>query len=106
MVGIALGELGRDLVGQVVLLVLAFPIAPILAQRVLQRAVGDHAHPAAAVLHLGDEQQVAAGRVLFEQILERLAQRALVARAAVADDPLNFGVVLLDQLDGHGILSG
>ena len=62
--GVAIGKLGGDLGVQVVLLVLALPVAPILAQGVFERAVGDDAPPAAAHFHLGDQQQFLSGHTL------------------------------------------
>ena len=71
-------------------------------EKTTQGPVGDDAPPAArANFDLGDEQEIFALSIRFEQILERLAERAFVARAAVADELFDLGVVLLDELDGH-----
>ncbi len=57
---------------------------------------------AGADLDLGHEDEVLGGGVGLEQVVEAFAQGALVARAAVADQPLDIGVVLIDLLHGHG----
>lgn len=100
--GITLGELGGDFGAQIVFLVFGFPEAPVLAQGIFQRAVGDDAMPGfGGELDFGDQDQVFAVGVLLQQVLKRLTQGAFVARAAVADEFFDFGVVLLDELDGH-----
>jgi len=57
---------------------------------------------AGAVLYFGDKLEVSRPRVMLQQIHKRLADACLFACATVADEPVNFAVVLLDELDGHG----
>ena len=95
---VPLGELGGYLGRQVILLVLRFPVAPILAQRVLQCPIGNDAPPlAGADFYFGDEQEIPALGVRFEEVLEALSQGAFVARAAVADYLFDLRAILLNE---------
>jgi len=79
---------------------LAFPKPPILAQGVLDRAIRvDSAAAGSRYPHFSDEQQVAGAGVLADHLLERPAEAAFVARAAIADNLVNFGLVLMDELN-------
>ena len=100
--GIALLELGRDLRFEIVVAILALPVAPILPQRILERAIGaDGRAGRRLVLQFGDQLQVGIGAVALQQPLEGAPDGAFVARSAVLDDFFDFGVIVLDGLEGH-----
>lgn len=94
----------RDLRLEIVIAILALPVAPILPQRILERAIGDDGRACGRlILQLGDQLQVGIGAVAFQQPLEGAPDGAFVARAAVLDDFFDFGVIALDGLEGHEV---
>ena len=101
----ALVEFLGDLVGEVVVGVLAFPKSVVETEDVFQRAVGRDALFAAGieVVELLDEQKVTRSGVGVNEGADGAADGGLLGAAAKSDDLVHLGAVGVDGAEiGHG----